>query len=109
MNKQLIKSIIGEKQQQISRTRLIQRNEHFDEQSCYVLIGIRRAGKSYTLFQDMQAKVSAGKAVVDDFLYINFEDERIASIHAEELVLILDAYREMTRSALISILMKFRT
>ena len=95
MDKQVIKTVIGEKQQQISRTRLIQRNEHFDEQSCYVLIGIRRAGKSYTLFQDMQAKVSAGKAVVDDFLYINFEDERIASIHAEELGLILDAYREM--------------
>lgn len=95
MDKQVIKTIIGEKQQQITKTKLLQRAETFDEQSCYVLIGIRRAGKSYTLYQDMQAKLAAGRAKAEDFLYVNFEDERIASIRAEELGLLLDAYREM--------------
>ena len=95
MDKKVIKTVIGEKQQQITKTKLLQRAETFDEQSCYVLIGIRRAGKSYTLYQDMQAKLTAGRAKAEDFLYVNFEDERIASIRGEELGLLLDAYWEM--------------
>ena len=59
MDKQLIKNIIVEKQQQIRQVELLQRAELFDEKSCYVLIGIRRAGKSYTLYQDIQAKLSS--------------------------------------------------
>ena len=95
MDKQLIKSVIVEKQQQISQVELLQRAEYFDEKSCYVLIGIRRAGKSYTLYQDIQAKLSSGKAKVEDFLYINFEDERLASIQANELGMLLEAYWEL--------------
>lgn len=95
MDKQVIKTVIAEKQQQIGKTKLLQRAGHFDEHSCYVLVGIRRSGKSYTLYQDMQAKLSAGKATHEDFLYINFEDERLASIKSEELGLLLDAYWEM--------------
>ena len=96
MDKQIIKTVIGEKQQQIGKTRLLQRSSQFDEHSCYVLVGIRRAGKSYTLYQDMQARLSAGRAKVEDFLYINFEDERLASMKSDELGLLLDAYREMS-------------
>ena len=95
MDKQVIKTIIGEKQQEIKEVKLLQRGEIFDSQSRYVLTGIRRAGKSYTLYQDMLNKMSSGKAHVEDFLYIHFEDERIASIEASELGLILDAYWEM--------------
>jgi predicted AAA+ superfamily ATPase len=95
MDKQIIKTVIGEKQQQISNIGLQQRANYFDDNSCYVLVGIRRAGKSYTLYQDMRAKLSAGKAKAEDFLYINFEDERLASIQADELGLLLDAYWEM--------------
>lgn len=95
MDKQVIKAIIGEKQQEIKEVKLLQRGEIFDSQSRYVLTGIRRAGKSYTLYQDMLNKMSSGMAKVKDFLYIHFEDERIASIEASELGLILDAYWEM--------------
>lgn len=95
MDKQVIKTVIGEKQQQLSNTKLLQRDEHFDEQSCYVLIGIRRAGKSYTLYQDMLARIESGIAKVEDFLYVNFEDERMASIRADELGMLIDSYREM--------------
>ena len=95
LEKQIIKTVIAEKQQQIGKTKLLQRAGHFDEHSCYVLVGIRRAGKSYTLYQDMQARLSAGKATIEDFLYINFEDERLASMKSEELGLLLDAYWEM--------------
>ena len=95
MDKQLIKSVIVEKQQQISQVELLQRGEVFDEKSSYVLIGIRRAGKSYTLYQDILSKLSSGDVKAEDFLYINFEDERIAPITGNELGLILDAYWEL--------------
>ena len=95
MDKRVVKTIIGEKQQQITKTKLLQRGEHFDDHSSYVLIGIRRAGKSYTLYQDMQAHIATGTAKAEDFLYINFEDERLAPIRAEELGILLDAYHEM--------------
>lgn len=95
MNKQLIKSVIIEKQLQITKVKLQQRGEIFDEKSSYVLIGIRRAGKSYTLYQDILSKLASGKAQAEDFLYINFEDERIAPIHGNELGMLLDAYWEL--------------
>ena len=95
MDKQLIKSVIVEKQQQIRQVELLQRGEIFDATSSYVLIGIRRAGKSYTLYQDILSKLSTGAAKIEDFLYINFEDERIAPITGNELGLLLDAYWEL--------------
>ena len=57
MDKQVIKTIIGEKQQEIRNLKLLQRAEQFDEQCSYVLTGIRRAGKSYTLYQNMLEKM----------------------------------------------------
>ena len=95
MEKQIIKKVIGEKQLQLGKIELSPRPAGFDEKSCYVLVGIRRAGKSYTLYQDIQSKMASGKANADDFLYVNFEDERIAPIHADELGLLLEAYWEM--------------
>lgn len=95
MEKQIIKKVIGEKQLQLSKIELSPRPVGFDEKSCYVLVGIRRAGKSYTLYQDIQSKMASGKANADDFLYVNFEDERIAPIQADELGLLLEAYWEM--------------
>lgn len=83
MNKQIIKTIIGEKQQQIAKTKLLQRSGQFDERSCYVLVGIRRAGKSYTLYQDMQAKLSAGtaKAKAPTLNIVYGEEVEIQGIH----------------------------
>lgn len=95
MDKQILKRIIVEKQQQISHIELLQRKESFDANSNYVLIGIRRAGKSYTLYQNILSKLVSGEAKAEDFLYINFEDERMASMQGNELGALLDAYWEL--------------
>ena len=78
MDKKIIKTVIGEKQQEIGRIRLLQRAERFDEHASYVLTGMRRAGKSYIIYQDMLSKLDSGAAQTEDFLYINFEEESIA-------------------------------
>lgn len=58
------------------------------------IIGPRRAGKTYFLFQIIK-KLIAGKADITDILYINFEDERILPISAGDLRQIMDAYLEL--------------
>ena len=95
MEKRIIKAIIAERQQEIGKIQLVERPIYFEEQANYVLVGIRRAGKSYQMYQDIQNLVRSGKATLEDWLYINFEDERISSIEASELGLLLECYAEM--------------
>lgn len=95
MEKRIIKAIIAERQKEISEIKLVERPIHFEEQVNYVLVGIRRAGKSYQMYQDIQNQIKSGNVTIEDCLYINFEDERISSIEASELGLLLDCYAEM--------------
>ena len=95
MEKRIIKTIIYEKQQEIASTELVERPIFLEESCNYVFVGLRRAGKSYLMYQHIQSTIKTGKAVIEDILYVNFEDERIVSIKADELNLLLEAYREM--------------
>ena len=94
MEKRIIKTIISEKQQEIATTELVERPIFLEEVCNYVFVGLRRAGKSYLMFQHIQSMIKSGKATIEDILYINFEDERISSIQMEELNLLLESYRE---------------
>ncbi|MCK4819116.1 ATP-binding protein [bacterium] len=58
------------------------------------IIGARRAGKTTFLFQLMKELMAAGTDKTN-IIYVNFEDERILPLRAEELHLILDAYFEL--------------
>ena len=95
MNKNIIKNIIIEKQENIPAYQLTIRNIQFGNNTNYVLVGLRRAGKSYLLYQDIQTLIAQNKATAENILYINFEDERLYSMKAEELGIIIDAYAEL--------------
>ncbi len=95
MDKQIIKSIIIEKQDAILNYKIIHRDQIFGNTTNYVLVGLRRAGKSYTLYQDIQDRVAAKKSKIEEVLYINFEDERLNGIKVDELQLIIDCYKEL--------------
>ena len=95
MDKNIIKTIIGEKQTEISQVKLVKRPAIYEDTMCYVNVGVRRAGKSWLLFQDIQDRVTTGETSFQDCLYINFEDERLSDINSKELGLIIDSYREM--------------
>ena len=56
--------------------------------------GIRRAGKSYLLYQRMQQLIIRG-IQWDEMLYINFEDERLTGMTAEHFNLLLEVHLEM--------------
>lgn len=95
MDKQIIKTIIIEKQVAIPSYELTHRKITFGDKANYVLVGLRRAGKSYLLYQDIQTRINEGNATVENILYINFEDERLSYMKAEELGTILDSYMEL--------------
>ena len=94
MDKNVIKQIILNQQDFIGRIKLQSRNVCFEENANYVLVGIRRAGTSYMLYQHIQHLVANGHSI-EEMLFINFEDERISDIRKEDLYLVLEAYREL--------------
>lgn len=95
MNKSVIKAIIGERQAEIPRIKLVKRPLTYESSVCYVNVGIRRAGKSYLLYQDIQERIASGQITIEDCLFINFEDERLADMRSDELNLLIECYQEM--------------
>ena len=95
MEKGVIKKIIIERQEEISVLSLIERPVFLEDNCNYVFVGLRRAGKSYLIFQHIKDLIKREIATIEDILYINFEDERIVSIKADELNLILECYQEL--------------
>ena len=95
MDKQIIKRIINERQQEVLERQLVERPQLFERGMNYVLVGIRRAGKSCLMVQDMQSRIASGEITIEDCLYINFEDERIRYMPVVEMGVILDCYAEM--------------
>jgi len=55
------------------------------------IVGMRRSGKTWLMFQRMRELVEAG-APREDLLYINFEDERLGEVTAAELSKIMEAH-----------------
>lgn len=94
MEKSILKQIILRWQELIPRISLTERNIFIDPAANHVLVGIRRAGKSYLLYQYIHQLVSQGHSM-EEILFVNFEDERISDIQKEDLHLIIEAYREM--------------
>lgn len=58
------------------------------------IIGPRRAGKTYFLFQTIKKLLAEGAAITD-IVYMDFEDERLLPMKPGDLQGILDAYFEL--------------
>ncbi|MBQ5453824.1 MAG: ATP-binding protein [Bacteroidales bacterium] len=94
MNKDSAKIIIAENQKLILGVKFYPRDYQFDEHLNYVLVGLRRAGKSYLLYQQIHTLLQQGHDITE-MLYFNFEDDRLDSLTTEDLNLIKTAYEEM--------------
>lgn len=94
LDKIVIKQIILRQQEFVSKVKLQKRNIAFEDKANYVLVGMRRAGKSYMLYQYIQQLIGQGHSA-EEMLFVNFEDERISDIRKDELYLIIESYREL--------------
>lgn len=94
MDKDILKTVIVDNQTEVPKYKVIPRNFTFEEFGNYVFVGIRRAGKSYLLYQRMQQLLAQG-IQWNEMLYINFEDERLTGMALEDLNLLLEVHLEI--------------
>lgn len=91
--KESFKKIIIERQEWLKKIKLIKRDVVIENEANYVFTGLRRAGKSYYLYQIIQDTFD--QEHYECILLINFEDERLLEITHHDLQHILDAYFEL--------------
>lgn len=95
MNKEIIKHLLAAAEERPPE-RVTPRDLQIplDSAKPVVLLGIRRSGKTYILYETMHRLADRG---VDRrcLIHLNFEDDRLAPTRADELDLILKAHAEL--------------
>ena len=94
MDKQLLKQILRDNQQEVVRYMIEPRELNIADFPCCVLVGVRRSGKSYMLYHRIQKLLREGKQW-DEILYLNFEDERLERFETEDFNRLLECHQEM--------------
>ncbi len=95
--KNIIKQCIIDKREEIASLDVVERPFDFEKNANYVFVGLRRVGKTYILYQRLNQLLRDG---VDrmNILFVNFEDERLSEMQAEDLNSILEVHYEMSGS-----------
>lgn len=94
MDRKILKAVLLDNQTEVPKYDVIPRDFQFEEFGNYVFVGIRRAGKSYLLYQRMQELLKRG-VTWEEMLYVNFEDERLVDMTTEDLNLLLEVHLEI--------------
>ena len=94
MDKLLLKQILRDNQQEVERYVVEPRDLKFEGFPCHVLVGVRRAGKSYMLYHVIQQLLAQGHKW-DEILYLNFEDERLENFDTDDFNRLLECHQEM--------------
>lgn len=83
MNHDLLKRIIFDQHLVIKETAIVDRDVELEKDANYVLVGLRRAGKSTLLYKRVQDLIKEG---VDwnQIIYINFDDERLLNFNVND-------------------------
>lgn len=90
----ILKQVLLDNQKDIERYDIFPRQFDLDSFPLQVFVGVRRAGKSFILFQKIRQLLSAGHTWAD-MLYLDFEDTRLEGFSAEDFNLILECHQEM--------------
>lgn len=94
MTKDSIKYLISYYQDFVSGITFEMRQYELEPSANYVFVGLRRAGKSYLMYQHIHSLLATGHSI-EEILYFNFEDDRIDIFNVSELDLIKTCYEEM--------------
>lgn len=94
MNKDLLKNIITEYQSITENIEIHPRDLELEANLNYVLVGLRRAGKSFILYQHIRKLIMSGHSK-EEILYINFEDDRLQGMQLADLDVLKQCYEEL--------------
>ena len=95
MNHKILKNVIYDQHEIIKNFQIVEREYEFDINANYVVIGLRRAGKSTLLYKIVQDLVASGTDW-NQIIYINFEDERLSEFSLNDFNDILSVQAEMS-------------
>lgn len=86
-----LRQIIVDRRELVQKLAIVERDFMLEGNFPYVMTGIRRSGKSYMLYQIMNQLVDKGHSW-DEFIYLNFEDERLIGFTYEDFNVIFEAF-----------------
>lgn len=95
MNRANIQEVAEDFRRVIKNEKVVKREHFFEAQANYVLVGLRRAGKSTLLYQKVQELVASG-VEWNQIMYINFEDERLDGFTLSDFNDIVTAQSEIS-------------
>lgn len=95
IQKETLKEVMIDNRREVENQSVVTRDYQFEDSANYVLVGVRRAGKSFLLYQQMQNFLKEGIGW-DKMLYINFEDDRLLDMTVNDLNLILEVHGTMS-------------
>lgn len=84
-------NVLADFRESARQVQFVRRSFEFENAGCYVFVGVRRAGKSYLMFQRMRELVAQG-VDWDNIVYVNFEDERLIGFDTEDFNKILEIH-----------------
>lgn len=88
---EILREVMLENRIEVMRHKVVPREINLDGFDRQVLVGARRAGKSYLLYSKIQNMIAAGSSW-DEIIYLNFEDERLAGLQSSDLNKILEVH-----------------
>ena len=94
ITKETFRVLIREGQEEVRDVEFFDRPFEFDEIGRYVLVGVRQSGKSYMLYKRARQMMGKG-CLLEDIIYINFDDERLMGMTADDFDLILQSYQSV--------------
>lgn len=94
MNRDYLKQVIIDQKEVYLNNPIVRRDFELEENINYCFVGIRRTGKSYMMYQQVRNLEKLGISR-NEILYVNFEDERLLEVTAEDLNVILEIGLEL--------------
>ena len=95
MNRDNLKQIMIDQKELYLNNPFISRHYALEDNVNYCFVGIRRTGKSYMMYQQIRQLESKGVSL-SQIVYVNFEDERLLEMTAEDLNTILEIGLEIS-------------
>ncbi len=95
MNHSILKQVILEQIEIIQGAEIIERDYEFEKNINYILVGLRRAGKSTLLYKIARELVEAG-CDWSQIVYVNFEDDRLLGFTVDDFNDIVETAYELT-------------
>ena len=95
MNHTILKQVILEQIEVIQNTEIVERDYDFEKNINYILVGLRRSGKSTLLYKIARELVESGYNW-SQIVYVNFEDDRLLGFSKDDFDDIVETAYELT-------------